>query len=101
MFSKKEDAYAAAKVALKIAVRHLLAAKPEVIAAIHVICSFAEEPDLSGVAVEVLAKNSDLFTKDPLLKADVLDIIDLMGLNATTIEVPKVKALMGVLCGMV
>ena len=101
MFKKKEDAYAVAKVALKIAVRHALAAKPEIVGAFHVICSFAEEPDLTNAAVEIIDKNQDIFSKDPLLKADVLDIIDLMGLNAPTIDMPKVKALMSTLCGMV
>ena len=101
MFSKKEDSYEAAKVALKIAARRYLAAQPGIIAAIHVICSFQEETDFSGIAAEILDKNTDLFKKDPLLKADVIDLLDLLGLNSVTIEVPKVKALMKVLCGMV
>ena len=101
MFQKKEDAYAAARVALKIAARRYMSANPGIIDAINVICSFQEEADFSGIAIQILDKNTDLFKKDPLLKADVVDLLDLLGLQSATIEVPRVKALMGVLCGMV
>ena len=40
MFKKKEDSLTAAKVAVKIAVRHLLASKPDILVALNTICSF-------------------------------------------------------------
>ena len=101
MFSKKEDPMAVAKIALKIAVRHLLASKPEILVALTTICSFQEEADLSSVASDVMDQHTDLFVKDPLLRNDLLDILSLLGLTAPTIDVPKSKALMAVICAMV
>ena len=101
MFSKKEDSYAAAKIAVKIAVRHLLASKPDILVALNTICSFQEEADLSSVASDVMDQHTDLFVKDPLLRDDLLDILSLLGLTAPTIDLPKSKALMAVICAMV
>ena len=103
MFSKKgkTDALEVAKVALKIAARHLLASKPDAALAIAAICAFQQENDMSGVAVDVMAKNTDLFSKDPLLKNDVEDLMGLIGLNLPDVDVPKAHALMAVLCSMV
>jgi len=100
MFSKKDklDPYSKHKAILRIAARATLRNYPQASAVYATICSFQQSTDLSGLADEVLKKHDTLFLKDPLLEQDVRDVLTLVGLNELTIDVPKARALISVLC---
>lgn len=97
----------AAKVAARIAARHLLADKPEAVVVLRDVCAAtdqAEAPaDLSDLVMAVIERHSDLFEDDPLLRADLLDLFDLMGLSAPPVagEMPPRPPALDAVCGLV
>lgn len=103
-----QDQYAALKIALKIAARRLLAEQyPEAEAAMKILTKLcvgindAEGDTYDDVVVAILDEYTDVFEDDPMLKADISDILTLMGLGDMNVEVEKVDALITVVCDLV
>lgn len=113
MFWKKdkeenEDQYAVLKVALKMALRRIAGAEikqtkeGEILALICEGLGKAGSGDLYDEAVaKVMDQYSDVFENDPMLKQDITDILQLMGLGDIDVDVEKVDAVMSTVCSMV
>jgi len=101
------DPDAAAKITARIAARHLLADKPEAVVVLRDVCAAADQAeapaDLSALAAAAIERHSDLFEDDPLLRADLLDLFDLIGLSAQPIagEIPPRPPALAAVCGLV
>ena len=101
------DPDAAAKITARIAARHLLADKPEAVVVLRDVCAAADQAeasaDLSDLVMAAIERHSDLFENDPLLRADLLDLLDLMGLSAPPVagDMPPRPPALDAVCGLV
>ena len=112
MFWKKDkeenpDQYAAIKVALEIAVRRMVGVsiqnskEGQILALICAGVRAAEGDQYDDVVVEVMDEYTDWFEEDPLLKADIKSILQLMGLGDVPVDIPKVDAVLDTVCALV
>lgn len=99
--TENQDKLALAKIGIRVAARHLIAAKPEAQLILGVICSMAGNGDLSTVATDVIGAHTEILEKDPTLKADIEDILTLLGLRAKEIDLDKAGELISFLCSVI
>lgn len=106
--NSKSAAKTIAQTALRIAARHLIAAKPEAGLILTTVCALvtagadASETDaLDAIAGKIAEKYSGVFEKDPALKDDVADILGLMGIGDAAADVNQVASLAKTLCEVV
>jgi hypothetical protein len=95
----------AADVLLRIAARRALAEHAEALPVLKEVCARAREQaaggaDFASVEAEILDAHSDLFQQDPLLKADIQDILGLMGLAAPAPDAGSVAERAEILCAL-
>lgn len=101
------DEYAAVKIALKIAVRRLVGVGVQNSKAgqiLALICAGVRAVDgeqYDDVVVDVLDQYVTDFDDDPMLKADIKDILLLMGLGEVNVDIPKVDAVLDTVCSLV
>ena len=100
------DPDAPAKTTARIAARHLLAERPAAVIVLRDVCAAtdrAEAPaDLSALVMEAIERHSDLFEDDPLLRADLLDLFALMGLDVALPGAPAPDpAIFDAVCALV
>jgi hypothetical protein len=112
MFWKKDeeqekDQYAALKVALKIALRRIAGEEikktkeGEILALVCQGLTAATGDQYDDVVANVMDQYTDAFKNDPMLKQDITDILQLMGLGDKDVDIPKVDAVMGTVCSLV
>lgn len=112
MFWKKDeeqekDQYAALKIALKIALRRIAGEQikqtkeGQILAMICAALTEAEGDQYDDVVVEVMDQYTEWFKEDPMLKQDITDILQLMGLGDMNVDIEKVDAVKGTVCSLV
>ena len=105
--NENADQYAALKVALKIAVRRIVgeslqnSKEGQILALVCAGIRAAEGDQYDDVVVEVMDQYTDEFEKDPMLKQDITDILQLMGLGDVPVDIPKVDAVLDTVCKLV
>ena len=98
---KKEDIYAVAKAAAEIAVRRVIANNPKVAVPMKLICALVVAGEMDDLLKMIADNNPKLFSKDPLLMADIKTILALIGFMDVTIDRPKLEAITGHVCKMI
>lgn len=106
MFFKSKDPkdLQRTKAMIRIVARRILAAYPEAALAIGVVCDAVHEADganLLELANQAVADHTDLYDKDPMLAADVKDLMALIGIEAPRVNLGEVKELMKEVCSLV
>lgn len=100
-FKKNSDKYAVAKAAVKIIVRRVLLNNPAYSVPLQMICDLINGNDvLTDVVDLVFENNAEALANDATLKADVEELVGLIGLNDEVIDRDKVTSIASVLCGL-
>ena len=105
--NENQDKYAALKIALQIAVRRMVgesiqnSKEGQILALVCAGIRAADGEQYDDVVVEIMDQYTDEFKKDPLLKQDIKDILSLMGLGDTPVDIPKVDAVLDTVCALV
>ena len=104
---EKADQYAAIKIALKLAIRRIVgesiqnSKEGQILALVCAGIRAAKADQYDDVVIEVMDQYTDEFEKDPMLKQDIKDILQLMGLGELKVDVPKVDAVLDTVCSLV
>lgn len=93
------------KALLRIVARRVLSSYPGSSEILKAICVTAKERSENGnlgdIGVDIANRYSDVFAKDPLLAADIKDILSIIGVNAAVPDFGLVTDMSGVLCSLI
>lgn len=98
---KSKDVYATVKGIAEIAVRRGLANNPKYAMPLKLICQLVSAGEVDDLVDMVAKNNPKLFSKDPLLAADIKTIVGILGLADVKVDNAKLNAVTAHICGMI